>query len=439
MTELKQKGFTIVELLIVIVVIAILAAITIIAYNGISTRAKIVTIQSDLSNDRTLIESSNASSGTYPGSTAAAGLKSSPGNTVNYFTALGRYCVTVSNASIPSVYRVSSTNNIGLGTCWTVSSYVNNGQGSADGASSVAQFNIPQGIAFDAAGNLYVADSANHRIRVVSPSGIVSTLAGSTPGNVDGTTANAKFNYPGGVAVDSSGNVFVADSDNHSIRKITPGGAVSTFAGSTSGVAGATNGTGTAARFNYPEDIAIDSVGNIYVADTYNHTIRKINSAGVVTSLAGQYSGFNDGTGTAASFSYPQQLSVDLAGNVYVADTNNCAIRIVSPAGVVTTLAGSATCGDQDGIGSAAKLNRPNAIVLGNDNAVYITDTNNNKIKRVLLDGTVTTIAGNGGQGNTNGAGEVAQFSYPAGIAFDVSGNIYVSDQLNNGIRKLNL
>ncbi len=432
-----QKGFTIVELLIVIVVIGILAAIVILSYNGVTKSATQVTMKSDLSNDRNVIEASNASTGVYPATAASAGLKSSPGNSVSYVTGFGRYCVAVSNASIATVYHVSSNGPISTGGCLaTVSSYINNGQGTTNGSLAVAQLNIPMGLAIDSANNLYVADYANQRIRVVSAAGTVSTLAGSTVGYINATGTSAKFNYPTGVAVDSSGNVYVADSGNNAIRKITPGGVVTTLAGSATGASGTADGTGTAARFNTPNDVAVDSAGNVYVADTYNHMIRKITPAGVVTTLAGQYNGYNDGTGTAASFKYPWSLVLDSAGNVYVADTYNCAIRKITPAGVVTTLAGSPTCGDQDGVGTAAKLNQPSGITLGSDNALYITDTNNEKIKRVTLDGTVTTFAGSGTQGNLDGTGDVAQFSYPVGIAVDTTGNIYIGDQLNNAIRK---
>ena len=164
----------------------------------------------------------------------------------------------------------------------------------------------------------------NHSIRKITTSGVVSTLAGSTYGYTDGTGTSAQFNSPIGVAVDGAGNVYVADENNHRIRKITTSGVVSTLAGSTSGY---TDGTGTSAQFNYPNGVAVDGAGNVYVADLVNHRIRKITASGVVSTLAGSASGYTDGTGTSAQFSYPTGVAVDGAGNVYVADGQTTAFE----------------------------------------------------------------------------------------------------------------
>ena len=203
---------------------------------------------------------------------------------------------------------------------------------------------------------VYVADTANHTIRKITPGGVVSTLAGlaGNPGSADGTGSAARFNQPQGVAVDGAGNVYVADTGNHTIRKITPGGAVSTLAG-LAGSSGSANGTGSGARFYEPEGVAVDSAGNVYVADTWNHTIRKITPGGVVTTLAGRpaTSAAPTATGSGAQFYQPQGVAVDSAGNVYVADTGNQTIRKIRPAAVVTTLAGLAgNYGSADGTGS---------------------------------------------------------------------------------------
>jgi MYXO-CTERM domain-containing protein len=195
--------------------------------------------------------------------------------------------------------------------------------GSADGTGTEARFYAPEGVAVDPAGNVYVSDTGNHKIRKISPAGVVSTLAGAgVSGYADGTGETARFREPSGIAADATGNVYVADWGNHAIRKITPAGVVTTFAGS-GGVLGNADGTGSAARFQLPSGVAVDAAGNVYVADTLNHTIRKITSAGVVTTLAGlaEAKGSAAGKGSDARFSHPLGIAVDAAGAIYV--TNN--------------------------------------------------------------------------------------------------------------------
>lgn len=227
--------------------------------------------------------------------------------------------------------------------------------GSNDGAGTNARFTQPMGVAADGAGNVYVADTLNSTIRKITPAGAVTTLAGTAGknGSDDGTGSAAQFDNPYGVAVDNAGNVYVADSWNNTIRKITAAGIVTTLAG-TAGSSGSSDGIGSAAKFDFPTGVAADSLGNIYVVDGDNSTIRKITAAGVVTTLAGAAgsSGSNDGTGSAAQFSFvfSTGITVDSAGNVYVADTQNNTIRKITAGGVVTTLAGTAgKAGSEDG------------------------------------------------------------------------------------------
>ena len=307
---------------------------------------------------------------------------------------------------------------------------------------AAAGFAAPTGGALDGDGNLYVTDSNNHTIRKVTPAGVVTTLAGTAGsyGSTDGTGADARFQNPYGVAVDGDGNLYVTERENHTIRKVTPAGVVTTFAGS-AGSYGSTDGTGAAARFWQPRGVAVDGDGNVYVADTANHTIRKITPAGVVTTLAGTAGsyGSTDGTGAAASFNSPWGMAVDGDGNLFVADTSNHAIRKVTPAGEVTTLAGSAgSSGSADGTGAAASFSQPAGVAVDGDGNLFVTDASNRTIRKVTPAGEVTTLAGSAGSsGSVNGIGPAARFSFPTGVVVDGDGNLYVIDNSGSTIRKV--
>lgn len=305
----------------------------------------------------------------------------------------------------------------------------------ADGAGATATFSNPDGLAVDAAGNVQVADTFDDRIRKVTPAGVVTTLAGSGESAfADGTGATAKFNAPAGAALDAAGNLFVSDYNNNRIRKVTAGGVVTTLAGS--GTAAFADGTGIAASFDSPEGIAVDATGNVYVADSSNNRIRKVTVGGVVTTVAGSgTAAFADGTGVAASFDGPNGLAMDASGNLYVADQNNHRIRKVTPAGVVTTLAGSGTAAFADGTGAAASFNLPHGVGVDASGNVYVTDEFNQRIRKVTPAGVTTTIAGSGADSFADGVGAAAGFSYPYGVTVDAAGLIYVAD--NNRVRKL--
>ena len=347
------------------------------------------------------------------------------------------------------------------------------GVGWADGVGSHAHFNQPCGLAVDTANNVYVADSGNDTIRKISASAAVTTLAGEPPsyiqsgvgmsdieyypGSTDGTGSNARFNGPQGIAVDAAGNLYVADSGNNTIRKITSAGVVTTLAGSPPSPSttadgsslilhspgssyGSTDGTGGAARFAVPLGIAVDGAGKVYVADTGNDTIRTVSSAGTVSTLAGiAIQGPNDGAGGAAQFYYPIGTAVDYAGNLYIADAFNQTIRKVTPAGAVTTLAGSpGLAGSADGTGSAALFNYPEGVAVDGDGNVYVADTHNDTIRKVTPTGVVTTLAGSpGNAGSADGTGRAAQFFYPYGVAVDGAGTVYVGDYYNDEIRRI--
>ncbi|MDR6534326.1 NHL repeat-containing protein [Variovorax soli] len=309
-----------------------------------------------------------------------------------------------------------------------------NVQGSADGTGAAASFNDPQALKVDASGNVYVGDTFNHLIRKITPDGVVTTFAGSgTAGSADGTGTLAQFNAPDGLAIDRQGHLYVADSYNNEIRKITPTGVVTTLAGS--GTAGAAEGTGTAAQFNNPGGIAVDASGNVYVADIDNHKIRKITPEGVVTTLAGSgTAGSADGTGASAQFSSPWGVAIDASGYVYVTDNGNSTIRKISPAGVVTTFAGSGTRGFGDGNSANAQFKGPSGIAVDSTGNVYVSDLDNYAIRKITPAGLVTTLAG-GTAGSTDGIGAAAQFSLPWDIELDASGNLYVAT--NHSIRKI--
>ena len=313
-------------------------------------------------------------------------------------------------------------------------------RGSTDGAVDVARFDTPSGVAVDATGNLYVADSGDHRLRKVTPAGVVSTLAGSFVGSNDGIGTNASFQSPTGIAVDAAGNVYVADTGNSTLRKVTPAGVVSTIAG-LAGNPGSVDGTGPNARFTYPQGIAVDAAGNVYVADTYNSTLRKVTPAGVVSTIAGLAGnpGSTDGTGSAARFFIPQGVAVDGAGNVYIADAINSTLRKLTPAGVVSTVAGVAgQPGSADGTGSGARFLSPQGIAVDGAGNVYVADFGNQAIRKVTPAGVASTVAGSPGNlGNVDGTGPNARFTYPQGIAVDAAGNVYVADTENFTIRKV--
>ncbi|MGD0263000.1 MAG: immunoglobulin domain-containing protein, partial [Verrucomicrobiota bacterium] len=323
------------------------------------------------------------------------------------------------------------------------------GQGSADGNLFNARFYNPSGVAVDSATNVYVADTWNHTIRMITSAGVVSTLAGlaGVSGSADGTNSAALFNQPQGVAVDSAGNVYVADTGNQTIRKVAPVGTnwvVSTLAG-LAGVSGSTNGTGSSARFYEPEGVAVDSATNVYVADTWNHTIRMITSAGVVSTLAGSAGNFGstNGTGTNAQFYQPQGVAVDSAGNVFVADTGNQTIRKIMMGGVVSTLAGSAgTYGSTNGTGTNALFYGPASVAVDGLHNVYVADYFNQTIRQITPTGVVSTLAGLAGKyGSTDGTNSTARFWNPAGVAVSGTntGTVYVADAGNGTIRALTL
>jgi len=270
---------------------------------------------------------------------------------------------------------------------------------------------------------VYVADTFNHKVRKITPDGLVSTLAGSVAYSfADGQGTAAHFSYPSGIAVDSAGNMQVADTSNNRIRKITPGGLVSTFAGSAYGSA---DGPGATAQFSGPSGVGVDSAGNTFVADSGNNRIRKITPGGLVSTFAGSSDGFADGQGTAAQFSRPADVAVDSAGTVYVTDPGNRRVRKITPGGVVSTFAGSGDYGGVDGQGTAAQFNSPQGIAIDSADNVYVTEYYNHRIRKITPGGLVSTFAG------------AAELTFPTGVAVDSAGTVYVANYNRYIINKI--
>ena len=316
--------------------------------------------------------------------------------------------------------------------------------GSANGTGAAARFYSPMGVALDIAGNLYVADSNNQTVRKITPSGAVTILAGAAGyiGSVNGTGTAARFNLPDGLAVDASGTVYVADAYNHTIRKITAAGAVTTLAGAP-GLSGSANGIGAAARFNNPVALVVGTGGALYVADSSNHAIRKVSSVGAVTTVAGLPGVFGsvDATGSAARFNSPSGIAIDSVGSLYVADSGNSTIRKLTLTGSlwsVSTLAGTpGFAGAADGLAGAARFACPVGIAVDAAENVFVANYFSHNIRKVTPAGLVSTIGGSAGfAGSADGIGSAAGFANPCGLAVDGFGNLYVGDNANNRITK---
>jgi glucose/arabinose dehydrogenase len=315
-----------------------------------------------------------------------------------------------------------------------VSTLAGSTEGFTNGAGDAAQFASPWGIARASNGDLYIADRGNHVIRKVTAGGTTTTFAGSgTAGFADGNGNSAQFDTPYGIDIDNDGNLYVADRENHRIRKITPSGVVSTLAGS--GAADYIDDIGIAAAFNTPLDLAVDTNGNVFVSDESNHVIRKITPDGTVTTFAGTgVPGDVDGTAIEARFNQPDGIAVGQDGSVYIGDAFNHKIRKISPTGDVTTLAGSGTPGDMDGTGAAAQFNTPTGLFTDGDGNVYVAGNFTHKIRKVTSNGTVTTFAGST-LGDLDGDVSEATFSRPSDLVIDNNGTFYITERGNHRIR----
>jgi sugar lactone lactonase YvrE len=341
----------------------------------------------------------------------------------------GKITVTVNGQSTESaqnfVYEPSVRTLSGDGTLG-----FKNGQG------NVSQFRLPGGIATDVDGNLYVADRNNNMIRKITLQGVTTTVAGDgTPGLVNGNAAQARFNQPTDVVVDEVGNIFIADAGNNCIRQITPDGFVSTHAGN--GVAGFKDGPGAQAMFNFPSGITLDSNENVYVTDNQNSRIRKVTAGGIVSTFAGTGEvGFKDGAAkTEAKFNFPLSLDIDGQGNIFVADAGNFRIRKIGTDGTVSTFAGTGVDGTKDGDKSVAQFGIVSGLKLDQWGNIHVADASYNLLRKISANGSVTTIAGQAGEGFAEGRADKARFNLPFDVAIDHFGNVFVSDRENQRIR----
>jgi len=331
---------------------------------------------------------------------------------------------------------------IPLGSMQVYSLAGNANPGSVDSTLTWASFSSPNGVAVDGLGNIYVADKNNHRIRKVTQGGVVTTLAGSgQPDSTNGHGTLASFKFPTGVAVDATGNVYVADSGNHEIRRISPSGDVITLSGSRQGYT--EPGPAAAALFNGPNGVAVDGAGNVYVSDAGNYRVRKIRTDGFVDLMAGSGNpGFSDQRGDLAAFDQMAGLAVNASGSfVYVADAGNHRIRRITAIGDVSTLAGQDNAGNMDGGPGVASFIFPAGVAVDPSGIIYVTDKGNgsNRIRQITPAGVVSPFAGNGIVAFLDGVPGVAEFKFPAGLATDATGNVYVADQGNHRIREIGI
>jgi uncharacterized protein (TIGR03437 family) len=337
------------------------------------------------------------------------------------------------------------------GNAGTIATIAGNGgmSYSGDGGQAIkAQLNTPEAVAVDSAGNLYVADTSNNVVRKVTAAGIISTFAGNGTAGFGGdgsAAASAQLNAPQGVAVDTAGNVYIADTGNARVRKVTAAGVISTYAGSgTAGYAG-DGAVSTSAQLNDPTGVALDSAGNLYIADFGNNVVRKVTSGGTISTVAGdglQGYGGDGGLATKAALYGPHAVAVDSGGNLYIADSQNSRIRLVTPSGSISTVAGTGVSGyiGDGGLASNAQIANPSGIAVDSTGGIYISD-GSSVVRRFFVGEPIFTIAGTGAQGYSGdgGAATSAQLSVPLGLALDSSGNVYLADSENNAVRRLQL
>jgi len=319
------------------------------------------------------------------------------------------------------------------------------GGGGGDGSAATnASLGSPDGVAVDAVGNLFIADIGNQRVRKVSTNGIITTVAGNGIGGYSGDggpATNASLDYPDGVAVDASGNLFIADNLNSSIRKVSTNGIITTVAGNGTWGYSGDGGAATNANLHFPYGVAVDASGNLFIADTFNSRIRMVSTNGIISTVAGGGSGGDGSAATNASLSSPRGVAVDTSGNLFIADYFNSRVRMVSTNGIITTVAGNGTWGYSGDGGAAtnASLADPVGVAVDASDNLFIADYAEQRIRTVSANGIITTVAGNGKNGFSGDGGKATSASLydPYGVAVDASGNLFIADTDNNRIRKV--
>ena len=357
----------------------------------------------------------------------------------------------VGAAAVAAVAATGASGGSGGGAITTIAGSGVRGFSGDAGPAISARLNYPRGVAVDGKGNVYIADLSNLRIRKVSPSGTITTFAGNgrygSSGD-GGPATSARLYYPYAVAADRQGNVYITDGReddlSHAVvRKVSPRGTITTFAGT--GIAGFSGdgGPATAAQLSGPAGVAVDGKGNVYISD--GSRVRKVSPGGTITTIAGTgKAGFSGDGGPATSAQIsPLGIAVDGKGSVYIADQNNLRIRKVSPGGTISTIAGTGRAGSSGdgGPATSARLSYPAWVAVDAKGSVYITDEEHSRVRRVSPGGTITTIAGRGRKGYSGDGGPAtsARLYYPAGVAVDGQGNLYIADKYNQRVRKVSM
>lgn len=358
-----------------------------------------------------------------------------------------RRWLVIGAVAVAAFVATSASGISGAGTITTIAGTGVQGLSGDGGPATKARLDSPRGVAVDGQGNVYIADSRNHRVRKVSRDGTITTFAGTSPGysGDGGLATSARLYAPEGVAVDGQGNVYIADRFNHRIRKVSVGGTIATFAGS--GIPGFSGdgGPATSARLRNPSAVALDGLGNVYIADRDNMRVRKVNPGGMITTIAGTgtqgFSG-DGGPATSAQLRFPDGVAVDTQGNIYIADSQNNRVRKVS-GGKITTFAGTGACGSlvgDGGLATSATVCFPRGVAVDGKRNVYIADVNNSRVRKVSRDGTITTFAGAGTCGTVVGNGGPAtraQLCSPSGVAVGGKGNVYIAEEGRSRVRKV--